>query len=81
MKLPLQIERQKLAREHKKKEDAATLEDINEQIRRTEDKLDMLKKEKHELFTTLKRVSSKTAVWNQRQEIENSSPKRTKHCS
>ena len=51
-----QFERQKLAREHKKKEDAATLEDIKEQIRRTEDKLDSLKKEKHELFTTLKRV-------------------------
>jgi len=51
-----EFERQKLAREHKKKEDAATLEDIKEQIRRTEDKLDSLKKEKHELFTTLKRV-------------------------
>jgi len=51
-----EIERQKLAREHKKKEDAATLEDINEQIRKTEEKLDNLKKEKHELFTTLKRV-------------------------
>lgn len=51
-----EIERQKLAREHKKKEDAATLEDINEQLRRTEEKLENLKKEKHELFTTLKRV-------------------------
>ena len=51
----LQFERQKQARENKKKEDAATLEDINEQIRRTEHKLDELKKEKTTLFTTLKR--------------------------
>ena len=54
MKL-FQFERQKQARENKKKEDAATLEDINEQIRRTEHKLDELKKEKTTLFTTLKR--------------------------
>jgi len=51
-----EFERQKQARENKKKEDAATLEDINEQIRRTEHKLDELKKEKTTLFTTLKRV-------------------------
>ena len=52
----LQFERQKLAREHKKKQDASTLEDIKEQIQQLESKLDELKREKHELFSTLKRV-------------------------
>ena len=74
----MQIERQKLAREHKKKEDAATLEDINEQIRKTEEKLDNLKKEKHELFTTLKRVCPETAAWYLRQQSEIASLERTK---
>ncbi len=52
-----QFERQKkLEREHKKKQEALTLEETKEQIVQLEQKLGNYKTEKHELFHTLKKV-------------------------
>ena len=53
----LQFERQKkLEREHKKKQEAQTLEETKEQIVQLEQKLSNHKQEKHKLFQTLKKV-------------------------
>merc|ERR1712088_743328 len=52
-----EFERQKkLEREHKKKQEAQSLEETKEQIAQLEQKLTNYKKEKHELFHTLKKV-------------------------
>ncbi len=45
-----------MEREHKKKQEALTLEDTKEQIANLETKLTNLKEEKHQLFHTLKKV-------------------------
>ena len=53
----LQYERQKkLEREHKKKQEAQSLEETKEQITQLEKNLTNFKKDKHELFHTLKKV-------------------------
>ena len=52
----LQYERQKKEREHKKKQEALTLEDTKVEIANLERKLDELKAEKTQLFHTLKKV-------------------------
>ena len=52
----LQFERQKMEREHKKKQEALTLEETKQQIQNFETKLTQLKEEKHQLFNTLKKV-------------------------
>ena len=51
-----QFERQKMEREHKKKQEALTLEETKQQIQNFETKLTQLKEEKHQLFNTLKKV-------------------------
>ena len=52
-----QYERQKkLEREHKKKQEAQSLEETKEQITQLEKNLTNFKKDKHELFHTLKKV-------------------------
>ena len=51
-----QYERQKKEREHKKKQEALTLEDTKVEIANLERKLDELKAEKTQLFHTLKKV-------------------------
>ena len=48
-----------MEREHKKKQEALTLEDTKEQISNLETKLTQLKEEKHQLFHTLKKVQYK----------------------
>ena len=48
----------KKEREHKKKQEALTIEETKEEITNTEAKLTQLKEEKHQLFHTLKKVSS-----------------------
>lgn len=53
----MQYERQKkLEREHKKKQEALTLEETKEQIAQLELRVSNYKREKHELFNTLKKV-------------------------
>ena len=54
--LGFQYERQKKEREHKKKQEALTLEDTKVEIANLERKLDELKAEKTQLFHTLKKV-------------------------
>ena len=55
--MSFQYERQKkLEREHKKKQEALTLEGTKDQIAQLEQKLNSYKSEKHELFHTLKKV-------------------------
>lgn len=51
-----EFERQKMEREHKKKQEALTLEETKQQITNFETKLTQLKEEKHQLFNTLKKV-------------------------
>ena len=50
------MERQKKEREKKKKAEALSLEDTKEEIANVEAKLAQLKEEKHQLFSTLKKV-------------------------
>ena len=52
----LQEERIKREREHKKKQEALTIEETKEEIANIEAKLQQLKEEKHQLFHTLKKV-------------------------
>lgn len=46
-----------MEREHKKKQEALTLEETKQQIQNFETKLTQLKEEKHQLFNVLKKVS------------------------
>ena len=46
-----------MEREHKKKQEALTLEETKQQIQFFETKLTQLKEEKHQHFNTLKKVS------------------------
>ncbi len=46
----------KKEREHKKKQEALTIEETKEEIANTEARLAQLKEEKHQLFHTLKKV-------------------------
>ena len=54
----MQEERIKKEREHKKKQEALTIEETKEEIANIEAKLQQLKEEKHQLFHTLKKVRS-----------------------
>ena len=47
-----------MEREHKKKQEALTLEETKQQIQNFETKLTQLKEEKHQLFNVLKKVSN-----------------------
>lgn len=55
-----QVERQKIQRETKKKQEAKTLVDTRNEISSLEIKLAQLKEEKHQLFHTLKKVIAGT---------------------
>ena len=46
-----------MEREHKKKQEALTLEETKQQIQNFETKLTQLKEEKHQLFNVLKKVN------------------------
>ena len=56
-----QVERQKIQRENKKKQEARTLEETNKEILALEKKLTQLKDEKHQLFHTLKKVIGRSS--------------------
>lgn len=51
-----QVERIKKEREHKKKQEALTIEETKEELANAEIRLTQLKEEKHQLFHTLKKV-------------------------
>ena len=53
-----------MEREHKKKQEALTLEETKQQIQNFETKLTQLKEEKHQLFNTLKKVRLAFTICN-----------------
>jgi len=64
-----EFERQKMEREHKKKQEALTLEETKQQIQNFETKLTQLKEEKHQLFNVLKKVLLEDENSKRRKEV------------
>jgi len=65
-----EFERLRREREHKKKQEANSLEETKEQISKFEEKLNSLKDEKHQLFLTLKKVLNEDETRKRKENCE-----------